>query len=192
MDIRMNILRNVTNALYGKLDENEINLIQDILTIELNNYEIQDRCTEIVICDTNSEKMLKKFLATKRIEGIADSTLRRYAKINKELIDYIDKPLGEVTTYDIRFYLSIRKQNGNISNRTLDGMRRCYSSFFSWLNAEGIIKQNPCATLSQIKYKKDVKKPFSAIEIEKIRNSCDNIRDLALVDFLYCTGCRVS
>lgn len=192
MDIRMNILKNVTNMLYGRVDESTVNLIQDVLTIELNNYEIQDRCTEIVVRDTSAEKMLKKFLATKRIEGIAESTLRRYAEINKELIGYIGKPLDEVTTYDIRFYLSVRRQRDNVSNRTLDGMRRCYSSFFSWLNAEGIIKQNPCAALSQIKYKKDVKKPFSAVEMEKIRNSCENIRDLALIDFLYCTGCRVS
>lgn len=80
-----------------------------------------------------------------------------------------------------------------MSNRTLDGMRRCYSSFFSWLDAEEIIPHNPCAGIKQIKYKKDVKKPFSAVDIEKMRNACSsNIRDLALIDFLYCTGCRVS
>ena len=192
MDIRTKILKNITNTLYGKVSDDTINIIYDVLTIELNNYEIQDRCTEIVLHDNDNEKMLKKFLATKRIEGIAESTLQRYADINKELLDYIGKSLNEITTYDIRFFLSMRRQTGKISNRTLDGMRRCYSSFFSWLDAEGIIKHNPCATLSQIKYKKDIKKPFSSIEIEKIRNSCNNIRDLALVDFLYCTGCRVS
>ncbi len=192
MDIRMKLINDVSNALCGIVDNNMIDLVQDVLTIKLNNYELQERCTELVVCDNSSEKILKKFLATKRIEGIADSTLRRYAEVNRELIEFIGKPLGEITTYDLRFYLSLRKQKGNISNRTLDGMRRCYSSFFSWLNAEGIISKNPCTALSRIKYKKDVKKPFSAIELEKIRNSCDNIRDLAIIDFLYCTGCRVS
>ena len=192
MDIRIKVLQNVSNALCGKVENNIIELVNDLLTIELNNYELQERHTDLVEHDTSSEKILKKFLATKRIEGIADTTLHRYAKVNRELIDFIGKPLNEITTYDLRFYLSLRKQKGNISNRTLDGMRRCYSSFFSWLSAEGIINKNPCATLSRIKYKKDVKKPFSAIEMEKIRNSCDNIRDLAIIDFLYCTGCRVS
>jgi site-specific recombinase XerD len=37
-----------------------------------------------------------------------------------------------------------------------------------------------------------VKKPYSAVELERIRSACGNIRDLALVDFLYATGCRVS
>ena len=135
MDIRMKLINDVSNALCGIVDNNMIDLVQDVLTIKLNNYELQERCTELVVCDNSSEKILKKFLATKRIEGIADSTLRRYAEVNRELIEFIGKPLGEITTYDLRFYLSLRKQKGNISNRTLDGMRRCYSSFFSWLNA---------------------------------------------------------
>ncbi len=71
-------------------------------------------------------------------------------------------------------------------------MRRCYSSFFSWLAAEGLIGRNPCAALAQIKYRKQVKKPYSATELEKLRKACGNARDLALVDFLYSTGCRVS
>ena len=45
---------------------------------------------------------------------------------------------------------------------------------------------------AQIKYRKTVKKPFSAAELDRIRKACGNIRDLAIVDFLYSTGCRVS
>lgn len=105
---------------------------------------------------------------------------------------FLKKPLQEVTTYDLRFYLSMCRQKNHVSNRTLDGMRRCLSSFFGWLSAEGLIGRNPCAALSQIKYKKTVKKPFSATDLEKLRKACESIRDLALVDFLYSTGCRVS
>lgn len=55
-----------------------------------------------------------------------------------------------------------------------------------------MINHNPCAALAQIKYRKTVKKPYSAVELERIRKACESIRDLALVDFLYSTGCRVS
>lgn len=195
MDIREQVIQKVMQALEGRVDAGAADTIQDVLVIELNNYEIMERCTEVAEVDGSAERLLKRFLATKKVEGAADSTLARYADENRRLIQFLGKPLQEVTAYDIRFYLSYRRERSGrkLGNRTLDGMRRCYSSFFSWLDAEEIIPHNPCAGIKQIKYKKDVKKPFSAVDIEKMRNACSsNIRDLALIDFLYCTGCRVS
>ena len=191
-DIRAGIVQSVMQALQGRADDDTINLVQDVLIMRLNQYEVTERCTEVAVRDDSSEGLLKKYLATKRVEGIADSTLQRYAEINRALINYLGKPLEEIGTYDIRFYLSVRRQVGKVSNRTLDGMRRCYSSFFGWLAAEGLISHNPCASLAQIKCRKVVKKPYSAAEMERIRKACGSIRDLALVDFLYASGCRVS
>ncbi len=194
MDIREHVIWKVIQALEGKVDTETADMIQDVLVIELNNYEMQERCTDVVICDDSAERILKKFIATKRVEGIAESTLQRYAYENRKLIQFLGKSLPEITTYDLRFYLSYRREKGKtkVSNRTLDGIRRCYSSFFGWLTAEGLIRRNPCAAIKQIKYRKEVKKPYTATEMEKLRMACKNIRDLALLDFLYCTGCRVS
>lgn len=192
VDIREKIIQEITENLREKISGEMLTVIQDALVIRLNKYEIQERCTELAEVDTTAEKYLKKFIATKRIEGIAESTLKRYFDMAQKAIDFLKKPLQEVTTYDLRFYLSICRQKNHVSNRTLDGMRRCLSSFFGWLSAEGLIGRNPCAALSQIKYKKTVKKPFSATDLEKLRKACESIRDLALIDFLYSTGCRVS
>lgn len=193
MDIRDTIIRAVTAALQAQgQQESVIAAVQDALVIQLNEYEIQERCTAVTTVDTSAEALLKRYLATKRIEGLADSTLRRYAEINLEVIRFLSKPLYEVSTYDLRFYLSVRRQQGRVSNRTLDGMRRCINGFFGWMSAEGLIGRNPCAALKQIKYRKVVKKPYSAVELEKMRNACENIRDLALIEFLYATACRVS
>lgn len=192
MDIREMIVQTVTEALQGRATDDIMNIVQDTLIIQLNRYEVQERCTAVDVPDNSAEGMLKKFIATKRIEGIADSTLKRYYEENLKLIQFLNKPLSDVTTYDLRFYLSYRREQGKVSNRTLDGMRRCYSSFFTWLSAEGLITRNPCSALAQIKSRKQVKKPYSATDMEKMRKACESIRDLALLDFLYSTGCRVS
>lgn len=192
MDIREQIIQKVKEALTGRIDEQTENIIQDVLTIELNRYEVQERCTDVAVQDSSAEKLLKKFIATKRVEGLSEATLQRYGEENMRLIQFLRKPLNDITAYDLRFYLSYRREEGGVSNRTLDGMRRCYSSFFTWLSDEGLIGQNPCVAVAQIKYRKTVKKPYSAKEIERLRKACDNIRDLALIDFLYSTGCRVS
>ena len=136
MDIREAIIHKVIQALQGRADAETVNVVQDILVVELNRYEVQERSTEITLTDTSAEGMLRKYIATKRIEGKAESTIRRYYRENLKLIQFFRKPLSEITTYDLRFYLSFRRQQGTISNRTLDGMRRCYRSFFTWLTAE--------------------------------------------------------
>ena len=192
METREDIIQAVLQSLQGKTTQDVLNSIQDTLVIELNRYEVQERTTELTVTDDSAEGMLRRYIATKRIEGKAESTLKRYWEQNLQLIRFCRKPLNEITTYDLRFYLSCRRQQGKVSNYTLNGMRRCYSGFFSWLTAEGLINRNPCAALSQIKSRKQIKKPFSAVEMELIRKACANVRDRALVEFLYSTGCRVT
>ena len=71
MDLREQIIQKIMQALDGRTDAGTADIVQDILIIELNNYEIQERCTDVALADDSADRMLKKFLATKRIEGIA-------------------------------------------------------------------------------------------------------------------------
>lgn len=53
------------------------------------------------------------------------------------------------------------------------------------------VRQDGMRRIHKIKTKKTVKNIISDEEIERLRDSCDNIRDTAMVDLLYSTGIRV-
>lgn len=192
MDIRTTIINTVSAAVRELLNDEQLQAVQDAIAVQLNMYEIQARTTEIATIDSTPDSLLQKFIATKRIEGKSEATLRRYRDACYMMIHTICRPMHEVTTYDLRYYLAAYKSQRSVSNRTLDGIRRCFSSFFGWLSAEGLIGRNPCAALAQIKYTKTIKKPYTAPEMERLKQACTSLRDLALLEFLYASGCRVS
>ena len=66
------------------------------------------------------------------------------------------------------------------------------SSFWDFLVTEELVRSNPVKKVGMLKLEKTIKKPFSAEEMEAIRTGCTNLRDRALVEFLYSTGVRVS
>ena len=74
---------------------------------------------------------------------------------------------------------------------TIDNVRRNISSFFSWLEEEDYILKSPMKRIHKIKTKTVVKSVISDEGIEKLRDNCNEKRDLAIIDLLYSTGIRV-
>ena len=70
-------------------------------------------------------------------------------------------------------------------------MRRNLSSFFSWLEEEDYILKSPMRRIHKIKTKTVVKEVISDESMEMMRDSCTELRDLAMIDLLYSTGIRV-
>lgn len=53
-------------------------------------------------------------------------------------------------------------------------------------------KRNPMAKVEKIKVTREKKKAFTVMELEKIRSSCRNAREHAVIEMLSSTWCRVS
>lgn len=139
MDLRITIINAVSDSVRALLDDEQLQAVQNALTLQLNSYEIQVRTTEITAIDTTPDSILLKFIATKRVEGKSEETLRRYRDVCYMMIHTLCRPLHEITTYDLRYYLAEYKRQRHVSNRTLDGIRRCFSSFFNWLQRAGLV-----------------------------------------------------
>ena len=97
----------------------------------------------------------------------------------------------KITTEQLREYLAAYQQINNCGKSTVDNIRRNISSFFSWLEEEDHILKSPMRRIHKIKTKTKVKETISDEDIERLRDHCEEIRDLAIIDLLYSTGIRV-
>lgn len=137
-------------------------------------------------------KLLKEFLLTKKIEGCSANTLQNYHDRIFKLILWAEKDVRELSAKDLRQYLYEYQELHNISRSTLDGMRLVFSSFYAFLEEEDYILKSPMRKIHKIRSEEVVKRPFTDEELERIRKASKNIRDLAIIDLLYSSGCRIS
>lgn len=143
------------------------------------------------VSNVSNSNYLAMFLNAKKIEGCSERTLSYYKTTVEKLLDRITDPIRKVTTDDIREYLASYQGLNDCSKTTIDNIRRNISSFFTWLEEEDYIIKSPMRRIHKIKTTKTVKEIISDEEIEKMRDKCKNLRDLAIIDLLYSTGIRI-
>ena len=138
-----------------------------------------------------NQELLMSFLSAKQIEGCSEKTIDYYRNMIFKMLESVNLKIESITTDDLRKYLADYKNQSNASKSTIDNIRRVLSSFFSWLEDEGHISKNPVRRIHRIKTKRVVKEVLSDENFEVLRDKCDNIRDLAMIELLASTGIRV-
>ena len=141
--------------------------------------------------EISNQEYLQLFLEAKRIEGCSERTIQYYRTTIEKLLLNIITPIRKITTEEIRHYLVKYQQVNNCSKVTVDNVRRNISSFFSWLEEEDYLLKSPMRRIHKIKTKQQVKETISDEAIELLRDNCNCLRDLAIIDLLYSTGIRV-
>ena len=189
-DYRLQFMQDVETALVVQYGADQSAIIADVVAKVLNNYEITERCTDLVPQDDRNEKLLKRYSACLMVDGKSKKTIYQYIWVLRKLSELIQKPFAEMGAYDIRFYFAMEKERG-ISNRTLENHRSYISAFFQWMSNEEIIVKNPITKVKRIKCPVEIKKPFSEVEIDAIRGACTNLKERALIEVLLSTGVRV-
>ena len=154
----------------------------------LVNYDIKEKQYQE---KTSEQNFVELFLSAKRIEGCSERSLKYYKVTIEAMLDELKIDVKHIVTDDIRGYLTDYQKKKKSSKVTIDNIRRILSSFFSWLEDEDYILKSPVRRIHKIKTGISIKETYSDEALELMRDSCTELRDLAIVDILASTGMRV-
>lgn len=182
-DVVQNMLPFLNNAQMAQLVK--------VLEFVCNNVEIVGNTQVNKQQEVSDYKLVKSFLASKRVEGCSEKSLNYYQSTILKMLAGVNKNIQRITTDDLRSYLTLYQQKKNSSKITIDNIRRILSSFFSWLEDEDYILKSPVRRIHKVKAATIIKETYTDEALELMRDNCNNLRDLALIDMLASTGMRV-
>lgn len=139
----------------------------------------------------DKQDAIEAFIAAKRVEGCSEKTLAYYRKTIEAMAASVCKKVQQITTDDLRIYLTDYQKIRKSSKVTIDNIRRILSSFFSWLEDENFILKSPVRRIHKVKTATNIKETYTDEELEKMRDNCTELRDLVIVDMLASTGMRI-
>jgi len=190
-DYRSAFIRDVETALADNFSPEQVTIVSNVIAKALSEYEIAERCTDIVPLDDANERLIKRYRACLMVDGKSEKTIYQYIRTVRKLSECIRRPFTEMGAYDIRFFLAMEQERG-VSARSRENTRANLSAFFQWMTNDEIIPKNPIASIKSVKYKEEIKLPFTEVEIDALRGACRTLKERALIEMLLSTGVRVS
>ena len=185
--MKQELINSVLSQMIPYLNNNQAARLQEVLEHSLFRITVTQDETQP---DENISP-LDAFIAAKKVEGCSDKTLAYYRKTIQGMLNAIEKSAQQIMTDDLRAYLSDYQEKRSAGKVTIDNIRRILSSFFSWLEDEDYILKSPVRRIHKVKTAKVVKDTYTDEALEKMRDGCCCLRDLAIIDILASTGMRV-
>lgn len=144
------------------------------------------------------------FLAAER--GCSENTISAYRVDLTQFREYLQRRYGafvgglwdRVEKDDIIAYIMYLKGDREYAAATTARKVAAIRSCFHFLVAEGVIRDDPTATLDSLRVKKHLPKPISVEDVNRLlaesskSSTLKGIRDRAILELLYATGMRVS
>ena len=190
-DYRNSVVKSLEQSLADVLDHDDLEIVSRRLLCILNDYEIAERCTDVVVYDGGNDKLIKRYCACLLIDGKSAKTVYQYKRQLTRFAEADGTPFMERDAYAIRYYLACLKENG-LANSTLQNTRTYIHAFYQWLVDEEVIEKNPCSNIKPIKTPKEIRQPFTQVELDMLRAVCRKTKERALIEVLVTSGLRVS
>ena len=185
------IIKNIVNGMAGMLTQEELECLGVVVRKALSACEVVEVHGEEMQQGKDNAALLEVFISAKKIEGCSEKTLQYYKSSIEKLVTAVGKNVCEINTNDIRCHLAELQEKRGLSKVTMDNLRRIYSSFFSWLEDEDYITKSPVRRIHKVRTDALVKEVLTDENIEVLRDSCHELRDIAMIDLLLSTGMRV-
>ena len=191
--MKTEVISSITKDMEDSLTDYQLNKLKESLIINFEGVEFIIKTDELKHQEELDENknMIDSFISSKQVEDCSEQTIRYYKEIIEKFVNSFDKSIKQITTNEIRNYLSNYKDNSSCGSTTIDNIRRVLSSFFSWLEDEDYIIKSPVRRIHKIKTAVVVKEVLTDENLERLRDECENIRDLSLIELLISTGMRV-
>ncbi len=188
-NMKEDFMNEIMQQMQAYLDSAQLKKLKQVMKQTLYHYDLSREDTKQE--NDDSDELIDRFIAAKRIEGCSEKTLKYYKSTINVMVATLGKNVRFVLTEDLRMYLT-EYQNKNQSSRvTIDNIRRILSSFFSWLEDEDYIIKSPVRRIHKVKTASNIKETYSDEELEMMRDNCEELRDLAMIDMFASTGMRV-
>lgn len=185
------VINGILEGMAPELTDEQLQKLENVLVMQLHGLKVEEECTELAISDDGWDRILRLYIASKRLENCAESTLENYGRCIRMLMQALGKNLPDITTNDLRYYLAAYQHQRKISMSYMETLRHYISSFFSWAADEGYISHNPARRLKRVKVPQKIKKPYTAAEREHLKDIAKTQRDLAIMELLYSTAGRI-
>ena len=182
------LIAEVMQQMLPCLDNAQLKQLRIVLEHIFIRYEvnsIEANLTEDVSCDFTA-----MFIAAKKLEGCSEKTLKYYKRTIDAMSMSLGKDVRHILTEDLRTYLTDYQAKNQSGRVTIDNIRRILSSFFSWLEDEDYIVKSPIRRIHKVKTASSIKETYTDEDLEKMRDNCEELRDLAMIDMLASTGMR--
>lgn len=184
--MKKELINTIEQGMLGILNNEQLAKLHEVLEFSFAMFAENYEETQY-----SNDELLKLFLSAKQVEGCSERSLKYYRTTLSKMNEKINKSVRQIETNDIRTYISNYENETSAGKVTLDNIRRIISSFFAWLEDENYIVKSPARRIHKIRVGKTVKDVYSDEELERMRDSCNNSRDLAIIDILSSTGIRV-
>lgn len=185
------IINTILSAMSPHLDKNQLMQLNTCLVQTLHDIVISAPARQLPAEPLDNSRLLQQFIATKKLEGRSDKTLRQYFRANQRFLAAAGKHCTHITTMDIRYHLSLYASTG-VTFTTVHNELRYLSAFYTWLAGEDYIAKNPAVRIKTIRKDTPKKHLLTDDEVERLHAAASSIRDQTVIDILASTGLRVS